>query len=92
MDDFGIKYIGKVHAEHLLGILKEFYDVKEDWTGSLYCGITLDWHYGQQYVDISMINYVLKLKQLEKYKQPPPKRSQHYPFEPNRVHCSKKNG
>ena len=79
VDDFGIKYVGKEHAQHLLGVLKEFYEIEEDWTGSLYCGITLDWHYDQQYVDISMVNYVLK--QLAKYKQPPPKNPQHYSFE-----------
>ena len=69
VDDFGIKYVGKEHAQHLLGVLKEFYEIEEDWMGSLYCDITLDWHYDQQYVDISMVNYVLK--QLAKYKQPP---------------------
>ena len=42
VDDFGIKYIGRQHTDHLIGVLKEFY---EDWGGSLYCGITLDWHY-----------------------------------------------
>ena len=59
VDDFGIKYVGKEHAQHLLNILKEFYKIEEDWTGSLYCGITLDWHYDQQYVDIFMVNYFL---------------------------------
>ena len=44
VDDFGIKYIGREHAEHLLGILREFYEVEEDWDGALYCGINLDWN------------------------------------------------
>ena len=83
VDDFRIKYVGKEHIEHLLDILKELYKVEEDWTGSLYCVITLDCHYNQQYVDISMINYVLK--KLAKYKKPPPKQAQHCPFEPNQV-------
>ena len=55
--------------------------------GSLYCGITLDWHYDQQYVNISMVGYVLK--QLSKYKQPPPKNPQHCPFEPNPIKYGK---
>ena len=59
VDDFGIKYVGKEYAQHLLNVLKEIYGIEEYWTGSLYCGITLDWHYDQQYVDISMINCVL---------------------------------
>ena len=45
VDDFGIKYVGEKNAKNLLGVLKEFYEMEEDWTGSLYCGITLDWHY-----------------------------------------------
>ena len=43
--DFGIKYVGEENANHLLGVLKEFYKMEEDWNGGLYCGITLDWHY-----------------------------------------------
>ena len=58
--DFGIKYVAEENAKHLLGVLKEFYKMEEDWTGSLYCGITLDWNYEKQYVDISMPNYVPK--------------------------------
>ena len=75
------------HTKHILGVLKEFYKIEEDWTGSLYCGITLDWHYDQQYVDISMINYVLK--QFAKYKQPPRKTPQHCPFETKPIQCGK---
>ena len=41
-DDFGIKYISRQHAEHLISIIKEFHEVKVDWEGSLYCGISLD--------------------------------------------------
>ena len=45
VDDFGVKYKGKQHADHLLGILQnEFTDVSEDWKGSLYVGITLEWN------------------------------------------------
>ena len=44
VDDFGIKYVRKEHDEHLLGTLNEFDNVEEDWMGSLYGGITLDWH------------------------------------------------
>ena len=45
VDDFGIKFVGEENAKHLLGVLKEFYKMEEDWTGILYCGITLDWNY-----------------------------------------------
>jgi hypothetical protein len=33
VDDFGVKYIGKEHAMHLIKILKEHYEVEEDWEG-----------------------------------------------------------
>ena len=45
VDDFGVKYVGREHAEHLLSVLKEHYKVTTDWTGSRYIGIRLDWDY-----------------------------------------------
>ena len=39
--------------------------METDWTGGLYCGITLEWNYKQRYVDISMPNYAKK--KLTKY-------------------------
>ncbi len=30
VDDFGIKYVGKEHAKHLLDILKKYYKVEID--------------------------------------------------------------
>jgi len=41
VDDFGVKYIGKEHVDHLVEILKQYYTMLEDWDSSLYCGITL---------------------------------------------------
>ena len=43
MDDFGVKYVGKEHANHLISVPEEHYVVKKDWLGKKYCGITLDW-------------------------------------------------
>ena len=44
VDDFGVKYVGKQHVEHLVYCLKKNYaKVSEDWEGKLYCGITLEW-------------------------------------------------
>ncbi len=42
VNDFGMKYVGKEHAEHLKNALKEHYKVTCDWTGKRYNGITLD--------------------------------------------------
>ena len=89
VDDFGIKYIGKEHALHLLSVLRKHYDVEDDWTGGLYCGVTLDWHYEEGYLDISMPNYVAK--QLARYNVLPPNRPQHCPYEPNPINYGKKS-
>ena len=77
VDDFGVKYVGTEHANHLIHALRENYEVEEDWDGKLYCGITLNWDYEKRHVDISMPNYVTKL--LERFNHPTPKRPQHSP-------------
>ncbi|KAL7447610.1 hypothetical protein ACHAXS_000009 [Conticribra weissflogii] len=58
VDDFGIKYVNKKDAKHLLNALKDHYKVEVDWTGELYCGITLAWNYKDRYVDISLPGYI----------------------------------
>ena len=63
VDDFGVKYVGKEHADHLLEILHRHYKTSIDWKGSLYCGITLDWNYDKRYLDISMPGYIDKVRQ-----------------------------
>ena len=78
VDDFGVKYVGKQHARHLVNVLSKFYEMEEDWIGKLYCGVTLDWNYREGYVDISMPNYVAK--QLVKYRHKAPKRRQNCPY------------
>jgi hypothetical protein len=41
VNDFGVKYIGKEHAMHLISILKQHYKISEDWTSSKYIGSPL---------------------------------------------------
>jgi endonuclease I len=61
VDDFGVKYVGKENVEHLIQCLKGAkYKLTKDWSGSLYCGISIDWNYKEGYVDISMPGYVKK--------------------------------
>ncbi len=43
VDDFGVKYECKEHAQHLKNTLEEYYKLTCDWTGTRYIGITLDW-------------------------------------------------
>ena len=54
VDDFGVKYVGEEHAQHLINVLKQHYKVAEDWDGERYSGITLDWDYGRREVHLSM--------------------------------------
>jgi len=66
VDDFGVKYIGKEHAQHLKNTLEQHYKLTCDWTGTRYIGITLDWDYNKRQVHLSMPNYVKKaLKQFQ---------------------------
>ena len=42
VDDFGVKYVGTEHAQHLINTLKKWYQLTVDWKGQTYCGINLD--------------------------------------------------
>ena len=81
VDDFGVKYVGKEHADHLIACLKQCkYKLSEDWTGALYCGITIDWNYEAKYVDISMPGYIKK--KLHEFGHKYPSRIQTCPYSP----------
>ena len=41
VDDFGVKYVGKKHANHLIKFFKKYYTVAEYWEGENCGGITL---------------------------------------------------
>jgi hypothetical protein len=45
VDDFGDKYVGREHAEHLMTCIKKNYNISSDWNDTSYCGLTLDWSY-----------------------------------------------
>jgi hypothetical protein len=76
VDDFGIQYVGDGHANHLINALEKSYTVSKDWSGSLYCGITLDWDYTSKYITLSMPGYITVL---HKYQQTMPKWPQQAP-------------
>jgi len=66
VDNFGVKYIGEEHTQHLKNTLKQHYKLACDWTGTRYIGITLHWDYNRRQVHLSMPNYVKKaLKQFQ---------------------------
>jgi hypothetical protein len=58
VDDFGVKYINKTNVNHLIQTLKQDYKIEEDWEGTWYLGITLDWNYKKREVHLSMPGYV----------------------------------
>ena len=41
VDDFGVKYISKINTNHLINALQQNNNITTDWTGSIYCGLTL---------------------------------------------------
>jgi hypothetical protein len=54
VDNFGVKYVGKEHVEHLIAAIKEKYELVEDWSSDLYCGIKLAWNFNARTLDILM--------------------------------------
>ena len=77
VDDFGVKYTSKADADHLLATLSQQYTVKTDWTGSLYCGLTIDWNYTARTCDISMPGYIERA--LKRFQHAAPSRPNHSP-------------
>ena len=74
---WGIKHFTTEDAKHLLATLKKYYNISTDWSGNHYCGLTLNWTYDEQFVDISMPGYVHK--QLERYQHKKPDKAQYAP-------------
>ncbi len=66
VDIFGVKLVNRADVAHLISSIKKTYTLMEDWTGSLYCGITLEWDCAGRTVDISMPGYIkMKLQEYE---------------------------
>ena len=88
VDDFGIKYVGKEHADDLLAALTDHYKIENDWEGKLYCHIELRWDYEGGWVNTSMSTYVHH--QLVRYDHPLPKHRKRTPYAPAPVVHDKK--
>jgi hypothetical protein len=41
VDDFGVKYVGEKHAQHLFDTVRQYYKCSCDWAGERYCGLTI---------------------------------------------------
>ena len=76
VDDFGVGYEDNEHALHLLQPLCQYYEaVSVDWTGTLYCGITLKWDYRQRTCELSMPRYVQQAINKIQYRIKSPKKA-----------------
>lgn len=60
VDNFGIKYTGRQHAEHLLTTLRLLYPITVNWVGDKYIGYTIKWDRINRRVHLSMPGYVDK--------------------------------
>jgi hypothetical protein len=80
VDNFGVKYVGKEHVDHLIRCIKQQYELTKDWTGDLYCSIKLKWDYKVPKVNLSMLGYIKQL--LLKYKHCMQNKPQHCPYTP----------
>eukprot|EP00956_Cyclotella_meneghiniana_P018032 scaffold29803_cov40-Cyclotella_meneghiniana.AAC.1 len=60
VDDFGIKYLKKEDLDHLVNLLKHYYDVSVNLDGKEFVKIELDWDYNKGEVHLSMEPYLRK--------------------------------
>ena len=42
VDDFGIEYVGERHIHCMRGVLKQHYEITEDWAGAKFAGIDIE--------------------------------------------------
>jgi hypothetical protein len=77
VEDFGFKYVGREHAEHLMECIKKNYNISSNWEGSAYCGLTLEWNYNNRTVDLSMPGCIKAA--LHKYQHSAPTRPEYEP-------------
>ena len=77
VDDFGVQYTGRQHAEHLHAALSEHYEVTTDWTGTKFSGINLKWDYLKRTCRLTMDGYIHDVR--TRFGHPDPKKPQHSP-------------
>ena len=70
VDNFGVKYNGKKHADHIVSVLKEHYTICQDWKGKRCLGLDLGWDYQNRVVHLSILKYVLNAIKYFHHKHP----------------------
>jgi hypothetical protein len=78
VDDFGVKYVGIEHFNHLLDLLKKFHGVQFSMAGDKFAGINIQWNYAGQRCHISMEGYIETLR--IKIKHPCPTKPRLSPY------------
>ena len=56
VDNFDVEYVGERHSQNLSNVIKEHYDITENWKGDLYAGINLTWDYVKRTCRLTMDN------------------------------------
>ena len=79
VDEFGINYMNKKDAYHLIASLQTRYEVTQYCKGGLYCGIILKWKFVVIILEISIPGYVKDT--LHKFRHPIPNRPQQSPHQ-----------
>jgi hypothetical protein len=69
VNNFGVKYIGKEHAQHLLQMVQKYYKCLFETEGEQYCGLTIKWDHPGKKVHLLMPSYVENT--LKQFQHPP---------------------
>ena len=77
VDDFGVKYVGQEHVDHLMAVLRKDYTISCDPDGKRYLGLDLDWDYETRIVYLSMLDYVKAA--IARFQHKPPRKPQDQP-------------
>ena len=51
VDDFRIEYICEKHVHHQRSVLQEHYEITENWNGTRFAGLDMEWNYIQRHLD-----------------------------------------
>jgi hypothetical protein len=70
VDNFGVKYIGEEHAQHLLQTVQKYFTCSFEKEGERCCGLTIIWDYVGKKVHLLMPSYIEKA--LKHFQHPPP--------------------
>ena len=70
VNNFGVKYVGKQHAEHIMKVLREHYKILNDWRIKRYLGLNIDWDNNNRKVHLSMLGYVAEALTRFQHKHP----------------------